>query len=234
MPSFELVWYPGTCSRVTLVALEEIGEPFTTTLAPLARMSDAEFRGLNAKGKVPVLMIDGAALTENTAIVTHLSRLYPHARLLPSGDELVEIDALATMSWFAAGIHPSITRLRFPRRFSADADSTRAIAADTLRGCFEIVEQRLAGREWLYDEWSVVDAYLLWCWFRAVGSGMDASGLHRCAAHAAACEERPSVARALEREEAAYEELLAAGAIPADNPPHQVGRAPVPAGQAGI
>jgi glutathione S-transferase len=130
------------------------------------------------------------------------------------------------MCWFAAGIHPSITRLRFPLRFSAgpeSADSTRAIAADTLRHCFEVIEERLAGREWLYDDWSVVDAYLLWCWFRAVGSGMDATGLVRCAAHAAACEDRPSVARTLAREETAFEQLRAAGVVPADTPAHQVG-----------
>ena len=124
------------------------------------------------------------------------------------------------------GIHPSITRLRFPLRFCAlpeSADSTRASPRATLRHCFEVIEERLAGREWLYDEWSVVDAYLLWCWFRAVGSGMDASGLVRCAAHAAACEERPSVARALDREEAAYDQMRAAGAVPAGIPPYQVG-----------
>ncbi len=233
MATLELVWFPGTCSRVTLVALEEIGEPFTTTLAPLGRSSDAAFLALNPKGKVPVLLLDGAALTENSAIVSHLARLYPHAQLLPAGDPLVETDALATMSWFAAGVHPSITRLRFPLRFCetpGSAESTRALAAATLRGCFEIVEQRLADREWLYERWSVVDAYLLWCWFRAVGSGMDASGLVRCAAHAAACEEHPSVARALDREEAAYTQLLADGAFPPDHPPNQAGRLGFPDG----
>ncbi len=51
----ELVWFPGTCSRVTLIALEEIGEPFSTRLAPVSRSADAEFLSLNPKGKVPVL-----------------------------------------------------------------------------------------------------------------------------------------------------------------------------------
>jgi glutathione S-transferase len=230
VPRLELVWSPGTCSRVTLVALEEIGEPFTTTLAPMERMSDRAFLELNPKGKVPVLLIDGAAFTENTAIVGYLARLYPEAQLLPVGDPLIETDALATMSWFAAGLHPSITRLRFPLRFCdtpGSAESTRAHAAATLRGCFEIVEQRLADREWLYERWSVVDAYLLWVWFRAVGSGMDASGLARCASHAAACEARPSVARALDREEAAYLQMLADGEFPPDHPPHQAGRVPL-------
>ena len=223
----ELLWFPGTCARVTLVALEEIGEQFTTRLSPLARGTDPEFLSINPKGKVPVLVIDGTRLTETPAIMTHLARRYPAAHLLPTGDPLVAIDALATMSWIAGGIHPSITRLRYPLRFCdlpGSADRTRALAAGALRGCFEVVEERLAGREWLYGEWSIVDVYLLWAWFRAVGSGMDGRGLARCAAHAARCELRPSVERALDLEESAYAEMLAMGALTGELPPHQVGR----------
>ncbi|MGH2842332.1 MAG: glutathione S-transferase family protein [Solirubrobacteraceae bacterium] len=229
MPEIELTWFPGTCSRVTLAALEEIGQPFRTRLAPVARGTDPGFLSLNPKGKVPVLVIDSAPLTETPAIMTHLDRLYPSAGLLPGGDPLVALDALATMSWIAGGIHPSITRLRYPLRFCdapGSADRTRALAAEALRGCFEVAEERLADREWIYDKWSVVDAYLLWAWFRAVGCGMDAQGLVRCAAHAARCECWPSVARALDREEATYAEMLAAGAIAVELPPHQVGRTP--------
>ena len=225
----ELVWFPGTCSRVTLVALEEIGEPFTTRLSPLAREADPEFLSINPKGKVPVLTIDGMALTETPAIMTHLARLYPAAELLPTGDPLIAIDALATMSWIAGGIHPSITRLRYPLRFCdvpGSAGRTRALAAEALRGCFEVTEARLADREWLYEKWSVVDAYLLWAWFRAVGSGMDAGGLGRCADHATRCELRPSVASALDLEESTYAEMLAARALPFELPPYQVGRTP--------
>jgi glutathione S-transferase len=225
----ELVWSPGTCSRVTLVALEEIGEPFTTRLSPLARTTDPGFLAINPKGKVPVLLIDGERLTETPAIVTRLARLYPQARLLPSGDASVESDALATMSWLAGAVHPSITRLRYPRRYCdlpGSEERTRALAASMLRDCFEIAEQRLADRDWLFDDWSVVDAYLLWTWFRAVGSGMDGAGLVRCADHAQRCEARPSVARALAREESTFAEMLAGGASRDAFPPHQVGRAP--------
>ena len=226
MAQIELFWFPGTCSRVTLVALEEIGAPFTTTLVSVDRASDPEFLALNPKGRVPLLFIDAQPFTETTAIVTHLARLHPQARLLPTG-EGVEIDALATMSWFAAGFHPSITRLRYPLRFCdtpGSADRTRALAAAALHGCFELVERRLRDREWLYDAWSVVDAYLLWVWFRAAGSGMETSAFPLCAAHAQRCEQRPSVARALDREESDYSRLLAGGTLAGTLPSNQVGR----------
>jgi glutathione S-transferase len=228
--AMELVWFPGTCARVTLIALEEVGEPFSTRLAPASRAADADFLAVNPKGKVPVLEIDGMALTETPAIMTELARQFPAAKLLPSDDPSVAVDALATMSWIAGAMHPAITRMRYPLRFCdapGSEDRTRALAADALRGCFEVVEARLADREWLYDDWSVVDAYLLWAWFRGVGSGMDARGLALCASHASRCEARPSVVRALDREESTYAEMLATGALSIDLPPNQVGRTPV-------
>jgi glutathione S-transferase len=98
MAQIELVWFPGTCSRVTLIALEEIGQPFMTRLSPVARATDPDFLSINPKGKVPALAIAGDLLTETPAIVTYLADLYPTAGLLPTGDPLVTNDALATMS----------------------------------------------------------------------------------------------------------------------------------------
>ena len=227
MTKIELWWFPGTCSRVTLIALEEIGVPYSTRLSPVARSADARFLQVNPKGKVPVLNIDGASLTETPAIMTYLASRYPAANLLPAGDPLVATDALALMSWIAGAVHPPITRLRYPQRFCdvpGSEERTQALAAGVLRDCFEVVEERLDGREWLYERWSVVDAYLLWAWFRASGSGMDVQGLERCADHGRRCELRPSVARALDREETTYAEMLATGSLSITLPANQVGR----------
>jgi glutathione S-transferase len=235
MPAIELVWFPGSCSRVTLIALEEVAAPFTTTVVPWGWRESLEYRAINPKGKVPTLVIDGVRFTETPAIVMHLARTHPEARLLPTGDPFVEIDVLAMMSWFASGLHPLVARLRFPKLVNDDPASferTRAMAAKELRASFAILERRLADREWLYADWSIVDGYLLWCWFRAAGSGMDGSEFPRCAEHAQRCERRPSVARALDREESEYAQLLSSGSVSVKLPPHQVGRAPHIATQA--
>jgi glutathione S-transferase len=230
MPDIELVWFPGSCARVTLIALEEIGVPFSDRVVPRGWANNPDYLALNPKGKVPTLVIDGVRFTETMAILTHLSRTYPEACLLPADDAVVDIDVLTTMSWFASGMHPLVARLRFPMMVNDDPasfDRTRAVAAEGLRRCFAILEGRLSDREWLYGDWSIVDGYLLWLWFRAVGSGMDGSGFPRCADHAERSEQRPSVTRVLEREESAYASLLASGTLREKLPPHQVGRAPV-------
>ena len=58
MCEIELLWFPGTCSRVTLIALEELGVPFRTRVSPVPRASDAQFLSVNPEGKVPVLEMD--------------------------------------------------------------------------------------------------------------------------------------------------------------------------------
>src|SRR5205807_846449 len=69
------------------------------------------------------------------------------------------------------------------------------------------LQSRLGGDEWLFDRWTIVDGYLFWLWFKAVGSGFDGRGFPTLADHAARCELRPSVRRIIEREVAAYEEI---------------------------
>lgn len=227
-----LYWHPGSCARVPLVALEEIGVPFELYVVDREGGEDrgAEYRALNPKGKVPTLVIDGRPITENPAIQTYLARLYPEAGLLPTGDPLIEIDALSMMAWFSAGIHPAITRLRRPTLFTDDpagVESIRRIARLQLEEGLAILERRLVDRQWLYGEWSIVDAYMLWLWFRATGSGIDGAQFPRCADHAQRAEQRPSIARALDREEREMERIDALHGIPEGTLPYRVGRAPV-------
>jgi glutathione S-transferase len=229
MADYRLYWYPGTCARVTYVALEEIGAPYEVTLVDLIGGPDPGYAEVNPKGKVPTLIAGGRAITENPAIQTYLSRRHPEAGLLPNGDAGRELEALELMSWFAAGVHPPITRQRFPRFFTSDPDAwpeIQARARAQLEDSFRLIERRLGAGEWLYEDWTVLDVYLLWLWFRATGSGMDGAAFPACAAHAARCEARPSVASVLDREEAQLAELRAAGRVPDHVPAFQAGRAP--------
>jgi glutathione S-transferase len=229
MSAYRLFWYPGTCSRIPLVALEEIGLPYERTLVDKLGGQDPEYLTVNPKGKVPALLDGDRVVTENPAIQSYLARRHPDAHLLPVGSLELETDVLTVISWFAAGVHPYITRLRFPRFFIDDPggyDSIRAIARGQLEEAFSIIDTRLAGEEWLFSDWSLADVHLLWLWFRATGSGMDGRSFPNCIAHAQRCESRPSVARVLELEEREYARLGALGRVPEGIPPFQVGHAP--------
>lgn len=190
----------------------------------------AEYLLVNPKGSVPTLVVGDQPLTENLAIQMYLARRHPEAALLPLGDAGIEPPLLETLSWFASSLHPLVRQLRFPRWYSDDPaahDSLRAKAVPQLERGFSMLEGRLADREWLFGDWSLVDVHLLWLWFRATGSGLDGSQFPRLADHAARCEMRPSVATVLDREETELAALRAAGKVPAWVLPFQAGHAPV-------
>ena len=180
MTSITLFWRPGTCARVVYVALEEIGEPFEvqTLNAFKGEMQSPEFRAVNPKGKVPALRLDDWVITENPVILRVLDRRFPQAGLLPAGDERTETAAAEMMAWFASGLHPAVARHRFPGRFTTSEDPAewqgiRLHARKELAAAFSILEERLQTRDWLFGDWSVIDVYMLYLWWRAVGSGMD-------------------------------------------------------------
>lgn len=214
-----LYWLPASCSRVPLIALEEIGDPFDLRLVNkfAGQNVSAEYVAINPKSKVPTLVVGDAIVTENPAIQWFLARTYPEKRLLPTGDSVLEADVISTLAWFSNGIHPPVGRLRLPEHATLDEgawDGVRTLAAAQLEAAFAIIERRLDGREWLYDAWSLADAYLFWLWDRATLSGLDPDPFPRCADLAARIRLRPSVRRTLEREREEIARQEALGTIP--------------------
>lgn len=217
MSELMLYFAPGSCSRVSLIALEETGQPFE---ARLIRFMKGEHRSpqylsLNPKGKVPLLVVDGEPLSENVAILTFLARAYPHAKLLPFGSGAMQnAQILSLLAWCASGLHPIVTRIRLPQMFCdvpEGRDRVRAIALEAMAGNFALIESTLSRQPWMLGEWSAVDAYVYWIWFRSTGSGLDGAPYPHFADHARRMESRASTQRVLEREARAERQLADEG-----------------------
>src|SRR3546814_11378021 len=110
MAKLDFYFSPGACSLATHICLEEDGATFTPkpTYTRKGQTRTPEYLALNPKGKVPMLVIDGKVLTENTAIITYLTRSFTNARLLPAGAAMAEDEALAFLPWSDSGVHPVI------------------------------------------------------------------------------------------------------------------------------
>ena len=112
-----LYYAPNACSLVPYVTLTEAGAPFE--MRPLnfrkSQHMTPEYLRLNPKHKVPVLVIDGAPLTENVAIQIWIARHFPAAKLLPT-DPMQELHAISLLAWCASGIHPFLSRINSPPR----------------------------------------------------------------------------------------------------------------------
>src|SRR5258708_4132865 len=111
----ELFWFPGTCARVPLIAIEEAGAAVETRLLVRwdASAVAAYRRDVNPIGKLPTLIADGQLIPETPAILLWLNRVFPDVRLLPPESPDV-YEALSLLSFFASGIHRAISRLRWP------------------------------------------------------------------------------------------------------------------------
>jgi glutathione S-transferase len=218
MMKLELYFWPGSCPRVSLIALEDIGVPFETHLVSFMAGDHRklDFLTLNPSGKVPVLLVDGQPVVQTVAILSFLDAAFPHADLLPKPHEPVA-QALV-LGDLVSFIHPIVTRIAFPQIMIDHAEGAVALRAKAheMMG-FQLgrYEARLEHQAWLAGEqWSVLDAYLHWIWFRITGAGFDATPFPRIAAHYARTLERPSVQRALAREREAMLVLESRGLMP--------------------
>jgi glutathione S-transferase len=208
---------PGTCARVPSICLEEAGQEFESVLIRFMRgeHKSPEFKKLNPKGKVPTLVIDGEALTENLAIITYLNERFPEARLMPEAtDLLTRTRQLADLSFCSATLHPIVTRIRMPQFFASE-DSVQSVwekACGAMTEFFGLIDSRLTGKPWWYgDQWSAMDAYLYWVFWRVEGADFDITPFPRFRDHSERMEERPAVRRAWHRENAATAQLEAEG-----------------------
>lgn len=205
-----LYYAPTTCALVPYVSLVEASAEFESRPINMRKSENNSpaFLAVNPAHKVPVLMIDGEALTENVAINLWIARNFPAARLLPV-DAMGEIRAVSLMGFFGSGVHPHLARINSPAKFCDapdSADSVRRQAAKQLDECFGIIDRRLAGREHFFDHFTAVDAYFFWCFRRATQFELALSGFAHCQAHFARMAQRASIKRVL-----AYEAEVLAG-----------------------
>jgi glutathione S-transferase len=158
-----------------------------------------EYLALNPKHKVPVLLIDGAPLTENVAIQIWIARNFPAAKLLPS-DPMQELHAISLLAWCASGIHPFLSRINSPARvcdLPGAEESVRRLAAQQLFENYQIADDKLAGREWFFDHFTAVDAHFFWCFRRGMQFNLDLSQFSHCMGHFERMKQRPSVRKLL-------------------------------------
>jgi glutathione S-transferase len=228
MSSITLFLAPGTCARVSMIALEEAGVPFESRVIRFMKGEhrSADYLALNPAGKVPCLVVDGKPLTENVAILTWLARSHPAAKLLPlTGDAWHDAEILSQLVWCASTLHPLVTRIRMPQFFCDLPDGPArvyAMGTEAMKMHIAPAEQRLAEQPWMLGDWSVLDAYIFWVWFRITGAGFDGSAFPHLADHQRRMLERPSVQAMLAREAAGQAQLEKEGV--AFQPPPPPGR----------
>ena len=163
-----LYYAPGACSLASHIVLEESGEKYEGKRVDLAKgeQRTEAYLKIHPLGRVPALLLDnGEPLTENTAILPYLGKRFG---LWPK-DPLAEAKALSMIGYFASSVHPAHAHISRPERYATDKSYFPDIQEQgkkTFHGYLKQIDGMLGGRQWLSDQYSVLDPYgfLFYTW----------------------------------------------------------------------
>jgi glutathione S-transferase len=182
-----LYFSPGSSSMAPHIALHEIGASFEAESVSLSKKETRTpaFLAINPTGKVPVLLIDGRALTEVAGILFYLARAFPAARLLPESGVEAEAQVVSWMSYIASTIHPA-----------------RRQGLEHAREVYAVADGRLGKNDWAVGEcYSIADIHLFRLYWRFRNSLEPRPGeFPNLEAHHARMMARPAVRKTIEIE----------------------------------
>jgi glutathione S-transferase len=190
--------------------LETIGEPFEPVLVKLHKgeQNAPDYRAMNPRGQVPVLVDGDAVITQILAIVDYLDRRHPAFGFLPS-DPLPRAKVMETLAWMNNTVHPTFTHVFMPFKFSdkpevqAELKAYNAQLYAPMLADIEAMARKAgaAGSQFLAGpRFGPLDAYALTLLRWGGYAGIDPSRFPTLWAHVQKMAQLPAVARAIARE----------------------------------
>ncbi len=206
----KLYFSPGACSFVPHTLLETAGAPFEPVLVKLHKGENysPEYKAINPRSQVPVLVDGDQVITQIVAIVNHLDERFPQCGFVPR-EPLARTRMLETLAWMNNTVHPTFTHIFLPHKF-AESDAAKAelkaFNTSLYRGHMAeldaLVEKaQQAGRPYLAGEhFGPLDAYTLTLARWGSIAGIDPAASPATWAFMQRIAALPPVARAIERE----------------------------------
>ena len=200
----DLFFSPLACSMSARIALAEAGgaanfiEVDSDTKRVLATGED--YRAINPLGYVPALRLDdGTVLTENSAILQYIADAYPGAELAPpESDRVARARLRQWLSFISTELHKALMTPLLGRETPAEV---KAWTLKKYASRLAYLDDKLKGREFLLDRFSVADGYLATVlnWTQATPE-IDLASHPNVKAYLERMRQRPSVAAALTTE----------------------------------
>lgn len=195
---------PGSCSTGIHILLEEIGLIFEAYIVNLVKGDHLkpEYLAINPNGAIPTLVRDdGVILTDFVAIATWLAQAYPRRQLLPQDPQATE-DAMASLRFYTRHIHgEGFRRVFTPERYASKKYTVEAVKAEgreIVAKAFEVVNDELAGKDYVAGAFSIADAALFYVEFWADKTKMELPP--NCLTHYRRMLTRPAVRQVLAEE----------------------------------
>ncbi|MBI5108002.1 MAG: glutathione transferase GstA [Rhodocyclales bacterium] len=197
----KLYYSPGACSLSPHIVLAEAGLAYSIEKVDLKTKkteTGTDFFAVNPAGYVPALVLDnGEVLTEGPAIVQYLADQAPERKLAPPPASFERVRLQEMLNFISTEVHKSFSPLFNP----ASSEETKAAARALIGRRLDVIEQKLAGRDYLLGDFSVADAYLftVTSWGRMVGVDIK-EGRPRLGEYWSRVKARPGVHQAMQEE----------------------------------
>jgi glutathione S-transferase len=204
----DLFFSPLACSMSARIVFAETGAPVNLlevdSHTKRVLRTGEDYRKVNPLGYVPALRLDdGTVLTENASILQYIADAYPHADLAPpESDRLARARLRQWLSFIGTELHKA---LMVPLLGSETPGEVKGWVARKYAPRLAYLDDKLAGRDYLLDRFSVADAYLATVlnWTRATPE-IDLADYPNVKAYLERMRQRPSVAAALNLEVPLY------------------------------
>ena len=207
--SLKLYFSPGACSFVPHVLLQLSGAAYEPAMVKLHKGEQygEEYKAINPRGQVPVLVDDGKVITQIVAIILYLDQKFPEAKFLPT-EPVARAKAIEVLAWMNNTVHPTFTHIFMPQKFSDQADVQAALKTfntQVYKGLLSelesLVVNHLSPSGWLSGEvLGPLDAYSLTLTRWGSIAGIDPTTYPSLWAHVNRVANDVQVAQVIERE----------------------------------
>jgi len=207
--SLKLYFSPGACSFVPHVLLQLSGAAFEPAMVKLHKgeQNGEEYKAINPRGQVPVLVDDGKVITQIVAIILYLDQKFPEAKFLPT-EAVARAKAIEVLAWMNNTVHPTFTHIFMPQKFSDQTEVQTALKVfntQVYKGLLseleDMVSKHLSAAGWLSGErLGPLDAYSLTLTRWGSIAGIDPTSYPNLWAHVNRVAQDSNVAQVIERE----------------------------------
>jgi glutathione S-transferase len=199
-----LYYFPGACALADHIVLEWIGVPYQTMRMSHVSIKSAEYLALNPGGTVPLLIDGDFLLTENIAILSYLSDLYPSAHLFGDGSLRERAEVMRWLGYLNSDVHGAFKPIFTPQRYLPDPAAANAVAdtaRDNVLKYLTHIDYKLGAKDWLTGARSAADPYLFVMLRWAIHLTMDMGEFKNLLRFIERMQEDPGVRAALFAEE---------------------------------
>jgi len=196
---YTFFYFKNSCSLASHITLEQSGAEYRAVAVDFMvnEQRGEEYLALNPKGRVPLLLTEQGALTENPAILTYLAQQFPDAKLAPIDNPFKLAQVQSFNAYLSSTVHVAHAHGVRGSRWTDDAAAIASMKEkmpDNVADCFQLIESTLFTGPWVMgQDYTICDNYLFTIAQWLEGDHVDPARFPKIAEHRARMRELPAV-----------------------------------------